>query len=250
MDLLLFGRVIWRFKWAMALGLLMAIALAFLSFVRVEPTGRHLFQYRSSQQWASYSTLFVTENGFPWGSTGGRSGAGGATPPSASAGTGDPARFSSLAVIYAQLIPSDPVLQIMRRRGPIHGTIEAVALTDPNNTSDVLPLISVAGISDTPKSATHLVASATSAFLAYLNALQTANQIPPSDRVVVTVVNHPGRTKLLADRSKTLPIVIFLTVTMAAIAICFVLENLHPRVRVVTADPRSDVVPGAPSRTA
>jgi len=97
---------------------------------------------------------------------------------------------------------------------------------------------------------TDLVKRATSAFRAYLAAQQAASNIAPADRVVLSTVDRPGRTKLLADRSKTLPIVVFLTVALATIAICFILENLRPRIRAVTGEVMPDRVPDAPPRTA
>ena len=40
-------------------------------------------------------------------------------------------------------------------------------------------------------------------------------------------------TVLLEGRSKTVPIVVFLTVMLAVIGLAFILENLRPRVRPV-----------------
>jgi hypothetical protein len=250
-DLLLFTRVIASHKLVVVGGILLAVSLSFLSFVQIDLHNPGNLQYRQKQQWASYSTLFVTQQGFPWGSLGNQTGThttdGGQAANSRSV---DPVRLISLAVIYSQLIPSDAVLEVMRQSGPIDGTVEAAPVTDPANPSDVLPLISVAGLSDTQQHATDLVRRATSAFRAYLAAQQAASNIAPADRVVLSTVNRPGRTKLLADRSKTLPIVVFLTVALATIAICFILENLRPRIRAVTGDVMPDRVPDAPPRTA
>jgi hypothetical protein len=41
---------------------------------------------------------------------------------------------------------------------------------------------------------------------------------------------------LMAGPSKTLPMVVFLTVMMGVVGVCLLLENLRPRVRVVTRD--------------
>ena len=245
MDLLLFLRVIWSRKWVLVGGLGLAIVLAFLSFFRVDIHGGNHLQYREKQQWASYATLFVTQHGFPWGTTSA----------STTSGTGadattthaaDPSRFVSLALIYSQLIPTDAVRKIMLRHGPINGIVQAAALTDPSNTSDALPLISVAGLSDSPKNATALVHRATQAFLTFLADEQTGAGTAPADRVVVQVINRPGQPKLLADRSTTLPIVIFFTMALATIAICFILENLSPRVRLTTVESQNSRLAEAP----
>jgi hypothetical protein len=250
-DLLLFVRVLWGHKLVLFSGLVLAVALSTLSYVRIDIHDPTNLQYRQKQQWASYTTLFVTQQGFPWGSLGNQTGT---TTTSANKTANstpvDPARLISLAVIYSQLIPSDQVLSIMRQSGPINGTVIAAPLTDPGNTSDVLPLISIAGLSDTPADATALAARATAAFRAYLIAQQASSNIAPADRVVISVVNRPGHLKLLVDRSKTLPIVVFLTVVLATVAICFIMENLRPRLRIVSDDARPELIPDMPQRTA
>ena len=55
MDMGLISAVLWRYKWLVAAGLIIAIGLAALVFKRAPNT------YRSS------STLIVTKAGFPWG---------------------------------------------------------------------------------------------------------------------------------------------------------------------------------------
>jgi hypothetical protein len=66
----------------------------------------------------------------------------------------------------------------------------------------------------------------------------------------VQVINKPGRPKLLQDRSTTLPIVVFATMLLASIALCFILENLRPRVRVMTAEAQNARLADAPPRIA
>jgi hypothetical protein len=230
----------------MAMGVLLAAGLAFLSFFRVDPHHPSDLRYRQSEQWASYTTLFVTQAGFPWGTLGTTTDAGGKGATHAT----DPSRFISLALIYSQLIPSDDVRQIMLRHGPVNGTVEAAALTDPSNTNDALPLISIAGLADSPGASTRLVQRATSAFLTFLRNQQTQAGTPPSQRVVVQVIKKPGSPKLLQARSTTLPIVVLATMILATIALCFILENLRPRVRVMTAEAQNARLADAPPRIA
>src|SRR5207247_6479648 len=96
--------------------------------------------YRQGQQWVSYTTLFVTQQGFPWGRSIISQGQGGSAAASAgAASTGqfaDPARLASLAVLYAQLASSDPVRNIMLREGPLTGTIEADAILSRSGLAD------------------------------------------------------------------------------------------------------------------
>jgi hypothetical protein len=225
MDLALFGRVIWRFKYVAIGGLLLASALAFLSFVRVDPSGSNHLSYREKQQWASYATLLVTQKGFTEGTIDPTDSQDG----SPNAGTIDSARSSALALIYSKLILGDPVRKMMLQQGPINGTIDAAPVTATSDSTDALPMISIAAISDTPKDSTALVGLAMNSFLTYFKDQQATNAIPDANRVELEVLNQPGRETLLKDRSKTLPIVVFLTVVLATIALCFVLDNLRPR---------------------
>jgi hypothetical protein len=228
MDLALFARVLWRFWYVMFVGILIAGALAFLSVVRVHTHGSDRFTYRQQQEWASYSTLYLTQKGFIAGEVN----------PTVGAQASDPDRFSGLAVTLANVVTSDRVRAIMSDSGPISGTVQAAALTAPNDPTDVLPEISIAGISTTESASLAVTRRATAAFLAYYRGQQRAHGISGNNRVLIQVLNRPGSSKLLQDRSQTLPLVVFSTVLIAAIALCFVLENLRPRVRAV--DDRHD----------
>ena len=64
MDLSLYGRVIWRFRWLVVLGLILAIALAVLSVAKVSSHG---LSYRKHEVWQSSTTVLLTQHGFPWG---------------------------------------------------------------------------------------------------------------------------------------------------------------------------------------
>ena len=64
-DFRLYARVIWRFKWVVMLGLIVAVGLAGLSVVKVGKGGK--IAYRQAELWASTARLGVTQQGFPWG---------------------------------------------------------------------------------------------------------------------------------------------------------------------------------------
>jgi hypothetical protein len=70
MDMQLYLRILWRFKPLVAAGLLLAIPLAVLSFAKVSfAGGSPSLKYRQAQTWQSEAVLFVTQRGFPWGTT-------------------------------------------------------------------------------------------------------------------------------------------------------------------------------------
>jgi hypothetical protein len=231
MDLQLWGRVLWRFRILVAVGLAVASVLALLSFTKVSfDNGVPRLTYREPEDWVSYSTLFVTERGFPWGklSTGGASGV-------------DPARLTSLAVIYTQLALSDDVRKIVLRDGPIEGRIEAATVTAAKD--DALPLVRIAALAPSAEKAQILAARETAALRAYISGQQRANTISAGNRVLLQVVSRPSAGTLYTARGKTRPIVVFLAVLIAFCALAFVLENVRPASATARSDPGEAATP-------
>jgi hypothetical protein len=218
MDLGLYARVMWRFKFLVAAVLVLAAVLAFLSYVRVSPDGT--FHYREAQKWVSYARLAVGETGFPEGAL------------STKDAKADTARLASLAIYYANYADSDPVMALIRRSGPVNGAIQVAPVeATPGSTSDALPLISIAAIAKSPKTAESLAKRQALALRDYVVREQDRNRIAANDRVILKLVKTPGTATIFQARATTLPIVVFLTVLMAAMALAFVLENLRPRIR-------------------
>lgn len=224
MDLPLFGRVVWRFKFLVAGGMLLAIGLSFLSVAKVGPGG---VQFRQAQVWADDVTLLVSPKGFPWGSVS----------PSQSA---DPATFGSLATIYANLATSDAVKRLVAKSGPVDFAKEPMIATVvpysyQSSNSPPLPFITMEAQAATKERVVELVRRESNAFLQYLHTLQAADQIPPDKRAQVTIVKG-DQIRLLKPRSKTVPIMILMLVMTITFGLAFLLENLRPRVRLVHSD--------------
>ena len=176
MDFQLYGRVLWRFKWLVLLGLVLAVTLAAFSMLRVTSNG---VAYRQSVLWSSTTRLLVTQKGFPEGRLL-------IQPPGQTSGTGDiadPNRLNGLAILYSELATSDPVRALMLRDGPIHGKIIATAVAVGSN-NFMLPLIDVMGIANSPAGAIRLAERSATALQSYLQTEQAANNVPASDRVV------------------------------------------------------------------
>lgn len=230
MDLPLFGRVLWRWRLLVLAGVILAIALAVLSIAKVGfDGGMPTLTYRSSETWQARSTLLLTQQGlFPEGRSifppAPVAQDGETPPPYPYAGTG---RFAELAPIYAQLAASDAVIGILRRSGPIRGSVDAIALQSPSNTPS--PMISLFATGATPGDASDLVQRARIAFITFLSDRQTAAKIPPGQRVDVRVVRELMPPILLEPRKKTLPIVVLLAVVSATVGLAFVLENMRGR---------------------
>jgi hypothetical protein len=228
MDLGLMLRVLWRFRLLVALGFLGAVGLAVLSYARVDLRHSPHLKPREREQWMSSATLFISPSGFPWGRIVGSVNA-------------DPGRFGEYATLYARLATSDPVKRIMVRQGSVdetHELIQAypVLSSDFNTDSPPLPLVQVNATAATARRARTLARRESEAFRQYIAVEQRANGIPVARRVNVTIVKRAQPAQLLKGRSKTLPIVIFMTVMIATCGLAFVLENLRPRVRAVAAE--------------
>ena len=238
MDLGLFFRVLWRFRLVVALGFVMALTLATLSLARVDfRGGAPTLAYRQAEQWQSYTTLIISPRGFPWGR-------------SVFSLDFDPARYATLATIYANLAQSDAVKRIMARDWNVRqGAILAqpVLANQNNSSAPPLPLMTIAATTSSAPRSVAVAERATAAFLDFLRLEQSSNGIPKNKRVEVAEIKHATTPVLLKGRSKTTPIAVFLAVMIVFVGLAFMLENLRPRVHAVSEDSTDDhiVVPTA-----
>lgn len=241
MDLALFARVVWRFRVLVAVGLSLALLLSFLSLVRVDVGAGFKLTYREHEQWESLATLFVSSPGFRWGSVSG----GTATDPEVA--QAEQGRVLALTNLYMQAATTDEVLVLMAREGPIVGAVQTFPVTAGSDGSgDLLPMITFSAIAPTPAQAQQLARRHIRAFLDFLRRDQSG--IPADERVSVEVVRRPQAPVLLQPRKKTRPIIVFLTVAIATFGLAFILENLRPRVRVVSEETKTDIQARRPRR--
>jgi hypothetical protein len=146
-----------------------------------------------------------------------------------------PGSFTLLAGLYARLAQSDQVATLMRGdgQGPVTGRFTAIPTADTTySRAETLPMVSLFGTGSTPREAELTVERGVAAFLRYLRSQQAEAQIPSDKRVIVETINEPQPAQLIVPRKKTLPIVVFLAVLFATIALIFVLENMRPRASV------------------
>jgi hypothetical protein len=253
-DFRLYARVVWRFRLIVAAGFVLALMLAVLSIVRVSPSG---ITYRSSELWSTTMRLLVTQSGFPEG----RLYAQEPTKPGEAGPTAgdqadklgipiaDPARFNTLAILYAQLATSDPVRRLMLRNRPIQGRIVATALRD-DRSGVLLPLIDLMAISTSPRAAVELAQRGANALDTFVARQQRANNVPTSDRVVFRTIVQPKGAVIFQPRSKTMAIVVFLAVMLATVGLAFALESIRPRVRLMREAAEGELERPARRRTA
>jgi hypothetical protein len=242
MDLPLYSRVLWRFRVLVIVGLILAAALSFFSYAKVSfAHGSPSISYRTAVVYQSSTTLLVTQNGFPWGRT--------ALPFKvnakgvATSDFADPGRFSSLAGFYSRLAESDVIRARASQIAGVPAVLQANPVPDPGNSNNMLPMISLAGLATSPAAAIRVAEAGSLAFRQYLLQQQDASHTPANQRVVMQVVNQARAASVASPRKKTLPVIVFLGVLIATIAMAFVLENLRPRVRVVAAGARPEAAP-------
>jgi capsular polysaccharide biosynthesis protein len=206
-DFRLFASVLHRFKWIVALGFLLACAVAFLSFATVGPHG---VKYRQNETWMSTARVLVTS------------------------AVQDPVQ---LAVTYAALATSDEVTKAAIAKHRIRGTL-AADFGYTNRASTALPTVSVSATAATPATSATLANDSIPALKAAVARQQADAGVPASKQAQLQVLNRavPAEALVATPRSKTPPVVAFVLVMAATLGLVLVLENLRPRVAVVSGE--------------
>jgi len=217
----------------MIYGACVALLLALLAGARITTHG---IEARGTTTWSSTATLLIThENDFPYGRT-----APAYLPANPSKGipsiqVADPNQLTSLSLLYAQLANSDAVKALMRKEGPIHGSVAArpVFQSANNNASNassyLLPLITLTATATQSGWAVQTAQLGTRAFLDYIGQQQNDAKIPGDQRVSVQVLQSASNASIVSAPGVTLPVMVFIAVIIAVIALAFVLENLRQR---------------------
>jgi hypothetical protein len=251
MNLNQHARVLWKHRTIVAAGLAMGLVLAVLAAFHVPSMER-----RGSETWRAESNILVTQPGFPEGrvtlpetaASGGQSATGGITS-GGSGGSGsqrfaDPTRLSGLALLYAVIAHSDQVRAKLPER-PAPGQIRAVALDATGNGTTFLPIIQLTTTAGSAAAAERLNVHAFDAFKGLLESEQEANDIEPSERIRLDVLNHPGEAALVQGRSLTASFVAFLLCMLATVALVHLLEGLSLRLHGVSLRPAEEDGAGA-----
>ena len=221
MDLRLFSAVVWRFKWLVLGGVLLATGLA-------------LYAYHSrstSQTWQSHAQLIITQESFPYGRavqqyTGGSVKTG--VPPSP---VGNQTYMSSLSPIYAALANGNSIQQSIRRQAPVPGAVSASAVIDPATSTD-LPFVQLTATAPSRSAASRLAVAATSVLTQYVEQQQNSAGIAASDRVLLAPVQNGESARLISQQKITTPLLVFVAIVCATLGLAFVLENARPRTAV------------------
>jgi hypothetical protein len=206
-------------------GLVLAFVLALFALAR-PVAGVPPLELREPPTYESNVRLFITQPGFPWGRSVLRV-VGDQTV------EGDPTRFASLAVLYAQLANSDAI----QRQVAIEGTNlvdladrgEVVATVVPQSefSSNPLPLIDVTGRYTSARGAQKLARDTAGALKGYIVRGQRGASIGESDRVVLEIVDTAEPGKQVGSPVLSLPILVFMTIIFLTLGVIFVRHNLE-----------------------
>jgi len=226
MDLGLFARVLWRFRYFVASGFLIAVLLAVLAVAHVTFSGGvPKLTYRKGEIWSSQAQLLITKQGFPYGQLN-------------DTGTGG---LSNLVGLYTTFVNSDAVQSQLNLPPGVLVRGQTVVDTSVYGSSTPLPVLGIVGYAASPIAAQQAANRGSVVFKHFIDKQQQAAAIPLNQRVVLQRMNVASAAGLVQGRKKTLPILAFMTVMLATIGLTFVLENLRPQVRVQA--PKNDVEP-------
>lgn len=235
MDLGLLAGVLWRSKYIVVAGLLAACVLAVLTLAKpAVRDGRPTLVYRQHVIYQRDVTLLVTQVGFPEGRT-----VYDTSPTTAPSGRtimpafADPARFSDLAVLYAELAMSDAVQRAIlpdpaRGQSSAGDAVLAEAVPSPSGVG-FLPLLRLSGISTSPADATRLAQRAATVFTRYLERQQEASGTPARQRVELQQLSTSPAPTVYQGRKSIRAIFAFFLLAMLTIAAAFIRENLRQR---------------------
>jgi hypothetical protein len=224
MDLRLHLAVLWRFRFLVLGGLILAVALAFFSYFRVDLSNGTL-GYRTQETWQSTETVLVTQKTSPLFSTN----------PSRGGPNSSPDWLLSLPALYAELASSAVINDHLKPElDALHGSY--VASQDFASSSEgggALPFLTFYASAPSQASSVKLAQASTRTFLNYVSQNQASQQIPNSQRVLLQVITPAtaSAAQVIAGRKKTIPIIVFLAVLMATVGLAYVLENLRPAIR-------------------
>lgn len=237
MDLRQHLQILKESKLVLAFGVVVGVALVVLTTYSVGWDGGPKLSYRQAEVYESQSTLYMTDGGFPEGTT-----IRGTTGEDIAVAA-DPERLAELSYIYSNLAVGD---QVRKRIGayPPGGSFFANPVKTAESASgSPLPFLSVVTTANRPEWATDLNVRAIKALQSFVKQKQDANDIPQEKRIKLAVVNSPAGASLIKPRTKTLPLAAFALSILAALGLAYTLANLR-RTKARADDFQGDLGPG------
>ncbi|MBF0672930.1 MAG: hypothetical protein IR160_10140 [Salinibacterium sp.] len=226
MDVGLFFAALFRHKILLALGILVSLGAALFSGFTLE---KGTFDLRADQEYSASTTVMlqtprqsIFSSEIPP-----RPLIEGQTP-------GDSRSLADTAVIYAYLISSDGIRDLVEQQlGPLSSdeTISGVQRTTQPDGSErfpgdyKLPIVDVLGTSSSPARAEAISTAGAELFKQYATAQQDAQAIPPSDRVIFETL-RTEEAEVLEGSSPYLPMVaVGVGVFLAFVVFILIVDN-------------------------
>jgi hypothetical protein len=227
MDIKLFIGVIKRFKKLVIGGFFLAIVLAVFSYgTPGTKGGKPTVIPRGTETWQSQAQLLITQASFPYGRaaqqyTGGKGGI-------PAAPVGDQSYMSNLAPIYAALANGSTVQHLIAKAAPGAGSVAATQVIN-TATSFGEPFVDLTATAHSAQAAAKLAQTASTVLVNYVTQQQNRAGIAASDRVQLQVVQSGATPQMTSGPSKSVPLLVFVAVLGAAIALAFMKENADPQ---------------------
>lgn len=212
MDVALFLSVLWRAKGLLLAGIAAAAVLAVLAYGQPGfSNGRPTLTPRSAEVWQSEAQLLIGQSAYPYRQS---------VEPDASLG--------SLSPVYANLANGSVVQAEIRQRLGTHGSVKASEDVDLA-ASSFLPFVNLLASAPTAAEATRFAQGAASIFEAFVTREQIARGVPPSHRIGLSLVQTGANPKLAEGHKVSIPILVFVAVMMATVALVLVKDNVRRR---------------------
>lgn len=226
MEIPKYLQILWNSKWLLLIGILVAVTAGFFAGFKIE--GGEVVP-RAEQTYNSSTTVMISSQTQPLYQAviPGQPLVEGQTQPT-------DVDLTSKAIIYAYLVSgADMRSAVEDSVGDLADTEALTALrrtTQPGGDEAFpgrysLPIIEVVGTSTIPDRAEAIAATATDSFLTQVVADQDEQQIPPTDRVVLTVINTTP-PKAVEGSNPMIPVVVaFLGVFFLFVAAAFIIAG-------------------------
>jgi hypothetical protein len=230
MDVALYGRALWTYKWLLLAGIIVAACAAVLAGYQLNGS---TLTSRATETYSSSSTVLLSSAKSPMfqAETPSQAVPEGQTAPQA-------ADLSAIASVYAYMVAGDEIRAATEAKvGPLADDELLTSLqrtTQPPATDTTagrlsLPIIAVVATASTAERAEQISQAATQAFESYVSTQQDTNGVPAEQRVLLTTLNQGSAVK--ADSSNPFIAVVLVGAGVLAIfiALIFVLYNARLR---------------------
>jgi hypothetical protein len=227
-------RALSRSWWLLAIGFAIAAIVAVLSVYRVDLSVPPGVEKRAQITYTAAAQLLVTSEEAPYVRTRVTQTVEGEDGNEQTyTSSPDITTLISAANLYPVLISSDQVEQLRDEMvGPMPGAITTRAIYEVSSPSrfelSQVPVVEVYGHADSPAAAVEITHATVEAFLAYIDEQQDAASLKPPERILLEEIQRPAGAIASGGTSISLPLMLFLVIAAAFLALAIVLDRLFP----------------------